>query len=144
MNFAVQHATNSSLVGECPVLVLQNHPSYRFPASVDSFFLFMLHHITSSFAAVIVSTATRDHHPTININIGCNNALLRFRHKKHLVSVGKASLFGVKYMFWSPQKRIEMISLPVKKCRLWLPKKKRQEISPQRETRHHHPLDLTK
>lgn len=39
------------------------------------FFIVVYGHLTSSFAVIIISTATRGHHPTINTNMGDNKLL---------------------------------------------------------------------
>ena len=43
--------------------------------------------------------------------LSCDDAVIRFRHKKHLVRIKKRSCFGLKYLFWSPQSRLEMFQL---------------------------------
>lgn len=38
----------------------------------------------------------------------CSYALVRFRHKNHLVRVQKTLWFGLKRLFWSKQVQLEM------------------------------------
>lgn len=50
------------------------------PLPTPNFPLFMLHHLTCSFALVITTMATRGHHLTININMDHNKLLTQAAH----------------------------------------------------------------
>lgn len=51
-------------------------------------------------------------------------ALLRFRHKTHLVRVRSASGSGFKYLFWWQWSQMEIIHLPSKNSWFWSPEKR--------------------
>ena len=46
---------------------------------------------------------------SISISCRCVYALVRFRHKNHLVRVRRTSWFGLKYLLWSPQTHLEIL-----------------------------------
>lgn len=65
--------TNSRLLNQSPVLVKPSHSSLS--SSLCALFCLLLLFLTTSFAAVIITAATRGRRLTRNVNTGCNKLL---------------------------------------------------------------------
>ena len=81
-----------------PSLVLSNSDICRIQSRLNSWSLHHLHQVKTE----------------VFSRLNCLLSLVRFIHKKHLLSVKKTSWFGLKYLFQSTRSLMEMVQLPLK------------------------------